>query len=189
MALQVGGDGRATEGSIDWVKRTSPSKLMPMLTSTLDMRGLDFLNQVFPSSTWDELNDERRLTLVSFPRARLLQRLVCHKRVIIAVLHGQARLAWTTPELFYSELPVVRPAKSRHGVDINFAESVVLRDFHIVDKVLAGYCLYVREGAAFQLSVKADSVLAIVTDAASTSPFQRLTEWLVLEKGTSLTLI
>ena len=189
VALHVSGNEPTSEGSVNWVKRTSTSKLMPMLTPMLDTCALELLKQLFPTSTWDTLNHERRLTLVAFPTTRLLQRLVCHKRVIIAVLHGQARLAWTTPEIFYSQLPVVRPRKSRHGVDINFAESIVLRDFHIVDKVLAGFCLYVREGATFQMTVKAESVLAIVTEPASTSPFQRLTDWLVFEKGLSLTFI
>ena len=178
-------DKDANDDAPTWEMRSSSSKLMPMLTSTPDSGALTFLNNAFPGTQWGTLTSERRLALVAFPRSRLLHRVVCHTRLIIAVLHGNARLVWTTPALFYSGLPVVRQRNCRHSVDINFAESTSLRDFNIVDNAQVGYCAYVRAGALIQLAVSNDTVLAMVVEAGSTSTFQRLSEWLRTEKGTS----
>ena len=145
--------------------------------------------KVWPTSLisetdWLSSTTPCRLIFAAFPTARYLSRVVCHSRVIIGVLCGQGRLAWTSPELFYSGVDVVKGKNRRHGVDVDFVDSKSHRDFHRVDLVRAGMCLYVRSGAVIQLCVEANTMLVMCVDEEEDGPkFERLSEWLVRVKG------
>ena len=134
---------------------------------------------------WQNMTQSTRLIFAAFPTSRYLSRVVCHSRAIIGVLCGEGRLAWTTPEIFYSGLDVVRGKNRRHGIDINFVDSQSHRDFHRVDHVDTGMCLYIRSGAVIQMWIEANTMLVmVVDDDVDVDPkFERLSSWLVRVKG------
>jgi len=141
---------------------------------------------LFFDTDWSTLTKTSRLTFAAFPSARYLSRVVCHSGAIIGLLYGGGRLAWTTPDIFYSGLDVVRARNRRHSVDHDMVDTNSHRDFHFVDHVQTGTCLYVRGGAAIQLRVEAETTLVMVVDGDVEPNFERLSDWMVRVKGENI---
>ena len=173
-------------GSRRWnLVNSTPEAINPLLITKISNDAAKLLSSVFEQTNWSKLAANSRLQFAVFPSARYLSRVVCHSRAIIGVMCGQARLAWTTPELFYSGLDVVRGTNQRHRVDYDFVDNQTNRDFHRVDRMHAGACMYVRTGAAIQLFVQANTILVMLIDADVEPHFERLIDWLVRIKGMS----
>ena len=168
---------------------STPGAINPLLITTMTNDAAKFLSSVFQRTNWSKLAANSTLQFAVFPTSRYLSRVVCHSRAIIGVMCGQARLAWTTPDLFYSGLEVVRGRNRRHGVDYDFVDSLTNRDFHRVNQMHAGACMYVRSGAAIQLFVHANTILVMLIDADVGPHFERLSDWLVRFKGVFLYII
>ena len=180
-------DGATLTGSSrQWnVVNSTPSATNPLLITTISNDAVKYLRSVFQQTNWSNLASKSRLQFAVFPTGRYLNRVVCHSRAIIGVMCGQARLAWTTPDLFYSGLEVVRGRNRRHSVDYNFVDNLTNRDFHRVDRMQAGMCMYVRTGAAIQMLVQPNTIFVMLIDANVEPHFERLSDWLVNFKGMS----
>ena len=169
-----------------WAAFASPSLhniSEPVLTNNINKDGIRYLVSMSSGTDWSTLASTRQLTIALFPALKYLERVICVNRCIIAVLCGEARICWTTPELFYNGLSEACGRNRRHSADYNFVDTPHDRDFHRVNSVEAGSCLYVRAGTFIQIAVQAGTMLALIFDVDVEPTFESIQDWITRRNG------